>query len=72
MSCSPSKLIHSADTQARPVVITIFTRSVCLSVLPFIPTFQNLAKQNNIQLKIVIATGGTGGLAEWIIDEFSK
>ena len=37
-----------------------------LSVRPSIPTFQNLAKQNKVQ---AIATGGTVGLAEWIIDD---
>ena len=37
------KWIHSADPHSRPVVITIFTRLVSLSV----PTFKNLAKQNN-------------------------
>ena len=33
-----------------------------------VPTFQKLAKQNNIQAGIAIATGATVGLAEWIID----
>ena len=32
------------------------------------PTFQNLAKQNNFQVRIVIATSGIVGLAVWIID----
>ena len=31
--------------------------------------FHNCAKQNNFQVKIVIATGGTVGLAEGIIDD---
>ena len=56
-------LIHKADPQSRPVVITILTRGVCT-----VPTFQNLSKQNNFQLKIVLATGGNVGLVEWIID----
>ena len=43
-------------------------RKWCLSVNPFVIFFQNLAKQNNIQVRIGIATGGTVGLAEWIID----
>ena len=34
------------------------------SVLPYVP----LAKQNNSQVRIVIATGGTAGLTEWIIE----
>ena len=29
---------------------------------------QNLAKQTNFQVRMVIATGGTVGLAKWIID----
>ena len=33
------------------------------------PHFPNLAKQNNIQVRIVIATGGTVGPAEGIIDD---
>ena len=32
------------------------------------PPFQNLSKQTNFQVRIVIATGGTVGLAEGIID----
>ena len=40
-----------------------------LSVRPYVPTFQNLAKQNDFQVKIVIATGGAVDLAEWIIDD---
>ena len=51
-------MIHSADPQ-----INIFTHDVRTS------TFQNLAKQNNFQVKIVIATGGTMYLAEWIFDD---
>ena len=51
------------DSPGRPTD-PIFARSVCTSV----PTFQNLAKENNFQVRIVIATGGTVGLAEWIID----
>ena len=42
-----------------------YCRKCCLSVSP---SFQNLTKQNNFQMRIVIATGGTVGLAEWIID----
>ena len=49
-------LIHEADPQSRQVVITI---SSCY--------FQESAKQNHFQVRIVIATGGTVGLAEWII-----
>ena len=45
-----------------------YFRTWCLSFLPSVPTFQNLAKQTNSQVRIVIATGGTVGLAEWIID----
>ena len=58
------KMIHEPDPQSLPVVITIFARVVCPSVL----TYQNLIKQNKVQARIVIATGGTVGLAECIID----
>ena len=40
-----------------------------LFVRQSVPTFQNLTKQNNMQVKKVIATGRTVGLAEWIIDD---
>ena len=53
-------LIHEAEPQLCPVVITIFTLVVC----PSFPTFQNFAKQNKVRTRIVIATGGTVGLAE--------
>ena len=46
-----------------------YFRTCCLSVDPSVPTFQNLAKQNKVQSRIVIAIGGTEGLAEWIIDD---
>ena len=49
-----------ADPQSLLEVITIFAPFV----RPSVPTFQNIAKQS----RIVIATGGTVGLAEWIID----
>ena len=41
----------------------------CLYVRASISTFQNLAKQNKVQVRTVIATGGTVGLAEGIIDD---
>ena len=44
-------LIHIADPHSRPVVITIFVRSVCPS---------NLAKQK-FDVRIVIATGVRNG-----------
>ena len=33
-----------------------------------VPIFQNHAKQNNFQVRIVIVTGGTVGQAEWLIE----
>ena len=70
------QLIYSClvDPQSRPVVIIIFARVACPSVLPFVslsvntsvPTFQSLAKQNKLQ---TITTGRAVGLAEWIIDD---
>ena len=38
-------------------------------VRPPVPTFQNLAKQNNFQAKTMFTTDETLGLAEWIIDD---
>ena len=58
-------LIHEADRQLRPVVITIFAHVLC----PSVPTFKNLTKQNKVQARVVITTGGTVGLTEWIIDD---
>ena len=40
-------LIHSADPKSRPIVITNFALVVCTSI----PTFQNLTKQNNFQVR---------------------
>ena len=65
---TPVLLIHSADPQLLQVVITIVALGVCTSVRLSVPTFQNLRKQNKFQGRIVIATGGIVGLAEWIID----
>ena len=42
----PYWLIHSANPQSRPGVITIFTCGIC------IPTFQNIPKQNKFQVII--------------------
>ena len=47
-------LIHEADPHSRPAVITIFALGVC----PYVPTFPNLTKQGNFQVRIVIAFGG--------------
>ena len=38
-------------------------------VRPSFPHFTKSRKQNNFQVKIVVATSGTVGLAEWIIDD---
>ena len=64
-------LIHEADPLSRSVVITIFESVVCirLTFRTSVPIFQNLAKQNNFQARIVVATGEAVGLAEWIIDD---
>ena len=50
--------------QSRPVMITIFTHDVRPS-----PLFKIAQKKNKFQARIVIATGGIVGLAEWIIDD---
>ena len=55
------------DPRGRPTVTARsdhYIRTCC----PYVPAFQNLSKQNNFQVRIVIASGGTVGLAEWIID----
>ena len=59
-------LIHETDPQLRPASITIFPRVVCPSVRPS-PLFKT-SQTNIFQARIMIATGGTVGLAEWIID----
>ena len=47
-----------------------YFHSWCPTSSPSVPTFQNLAKQNKFQVKIlVIVTGGTVDLAEGIIDD---
>ena len=53
-----------SDPRGRP---TLFSHVV--SVHPSVHTFQNLVKTKQIQVKILIATGGTVGLAEGIIDD---
>ena len=66
-------LIHEADSQSQPVVINISACGGCTSVRPSVlpsnPTFQNISKQNDVQARIMIATGGTVGQAKWIIDD---
>ena len=60
------------DPRGRPTITADsdqYFRTCCPSVRPSVPTFQNLTKQNNFQARIVIAAGGTVGLAEWIIDD---
>ena len=62
----------SIDPRGRPTVTAVsdhYFRTCCLYVRPSVRTFQNLAKQNKFQARTVIATGGTVGLAEWIIDD---
>ena len=39
-----------------------------MSAPPSIPTFENLTKENKFQVRIVITTSRTMGLAEWTID----
>ena len=41
-------MIHEANPQSQPEVITIFAHVV----RPYVPTFQNLAKQNKFQVKL--------------------
>ena len=57
------QLIHKADPESRPVVITIFKILSCY--------FSNSSKTKQSQVKIVTATGGTVGLTEWIMNNTS-
>ena len=59
-----TKLIHSADPQSRPVVITIFTNVLCLYI------YRNRAKHNHFPVRIVSATSEIVGLAEGILLHF--
>ena len=59
------QLIHSADPQTPTSGHYFRTDFIRASV----PTFQNIAKQNKRRVQIMITTGGTVGLAEWIIDD---
>ena len=63
------RLIHSANPQSRPVVISVFTHVIRPSVSTSVPTFKNLAKQNKFQLKTMFTTGDIVDLAKWIIDD---
>ena len=58
--------IHS---HGKVVITFLYMLSVRPYVYMFVPTFQNLAKQKNIQVKIVIATSETVSLAMGIIDD---
>ena len=64
-------MIHQADPQSWPEMITIFTHSVCTSVNPSIcrSILKISRKTKKIQVRVVIDTGGTMGLAEEIIDD---
>ena len=57
------ELIHEADPQSRPEVITVFAHVVRTSVRI------HFLKQNKFQAKTMFATGETLGLTEWIIDD---
>ena len=73
MFYSISILIHSAASKSRPVAIIVFTHvvrpSVCPSVRPSVPTFQNVEKLNKFQVKTMFTTGEIVGMVEWIIDD---
>ena len=65
LSFASSLLIHSANPQSWPLVITFF--HTCRTS---ISTFPKLAKENNFQVKIVkIVTDGIVNQAEGIIDD---
>ena len=60
-----SILIHEADPQSQPVVITIFACVVCPSVRPF-PLFK-ISQNKQLSSENSDLTGGTIGLSEWIV-----
>ena len=63
-------LIHVADPQSTPVVITIFALVVCTSIHPYVrPSIRQSQLFKISQYKTDVAPGGTVGLAEWIIDD---
>ena len=45
-------LIHEADPQSRPIMITIFTHVISTHICPYgRPSFQNFSNQNKFQVK---------------------
>ena len=60
------QFIHSADPYFQSVVIIIFSH---VSVRPSVHHFSKHRKTKKSLLKIIIATGGTVGLAEGINDD---
>ena len=66
------KRFHFDDPLGRPTLPAGSDHyfRTCFRPSASVPTFQNIAKQNKCRLKIMIAiSGGTVGLAEWIIDD---
>ena len=69
-----SRQLGYIDPRGLPTVTASsdhYFHSWCLSVCPSVLTFENLAKPNKFQVRIVIITGDTVGLAEWIIDSMA-
>ena len=60
------KTLFIFDPRGRPTITAGSDHHTCLYLRTC--TFQNLAKQTHLRVKIVIATGGAVGLAEWIIE----
>ena len=61
------------DPRGQPTVLASsdhYFCSCCLSVRPSVPTFQNLTKQNNFQVRIVLATGRTVGRGSGRVDHW--
>ena len=61
--------IRSADPQSRLVVIIIFAHVVRPFVRPSVRPSPLFKSSTTKQQKIMVATGETVGLAEWIIDD---
>ena len=61
------KLNHLADPQSRPVVIIIFTGFARMSIRT--SSLFKILQKTKLHMEIMIATGGTVGLAEGIFDD---
>ena len=67
-SCHPAVGLRVRNWTTRPIRSHVGSNHYFHTCRPTDPAFPNRAKQSNVQVRIVIATGGAVGLAEWITD----